>query len=138
MTTFHDHLRDEARALYLDEIDLAEAMLIERLTEAMRDGEVPSEPIRFAWVICPTCDGDGGHSRGLGVIDPDRLADDYFMTAYLRGDFDSRCERCQGSGKVREIDEVAFSAEAQAWITEYRVGCYESAEERRAERAFGC
>ena len=138
MTTYHDNLRDEANGWYQDECDRIQASLVARLAEAMRDEIIPSQPIRYAWEICHVCHGSGGHSRRLGVIDPERLYDEDFSQAYFRGDYDSRCERCHGSGKVSEIDTDALSPEARAWIDEYLASAYESAADVRAERMAGC
>lgn len=58
------------------------------------------------WMICPTCEGEGRHSRDLGSFtmsefnecfdDPDDRA------AYFDGAYDTCCATCGGSGKIRE------------------------------------
>jgi hypothetical protein len=69
---------------------------------------------KVKWSICYVCDGDGAHSKRLGVINmeewsPDEL-DDYFAGAY-----DSTCECCGGTGKVtqEQIDLYEREAESQ-------------------------
>jgi hypothetical protein len=85
------------------------------MTELAVDGDLRAdgedgdddEPRRdsSAWMICPTCNGDGKHSRALGAysmeefqnqFDPDEQA------AYFAGAYDSTCDPCKGSGKIRE------------------------------------
>lgn len=59
----------------------------------------------MSWMICPTCRGDGSHARALGVINPDEWSDDE-MADYMAGALDDICESCEGSGKVREGQEL--------------------------------
>ena len=60
---------------------------------------------RSPWIICPTCSGDGKHSRALGsftmeefneAFDPDE------QEAYMAGAYDQTCDTCSEAGKVRE------------------------------------
>lgn len=54
-----------------------------------------------AWRICPTCSGEGKHSRALGVVNPDDFSPDEWED-YLSGGYDQPCSTCEGTGKVRE------------------------------------
>lgn len=61
------------------------------------------------WIICPTCMGEGNHSRDLGCItqeDRDRDWSPDEWEDYLEGAYDRVCGTCGGSGKVRESEEV--------------------------------
>lgn len=89
------------------------------------------------WEICHVCSGDGGHSRRLGVVDPDDWEPEEFEE-YLAGRYDAVCERCHGSGKVREINEDALTDEQKTWLEETINYINESWAERRSEMMFGC
>lgn len=56
------------------------------------------------WVICPTCNGEGRHSRNLSPNLEE--ADDDFVSDYMTGAYDGHCVTCGGSGKVCEEDLV--------------------------------
>ena len=65
--------------------------------------------------ICSTCRGTGGHSLRFGAItqrDREEWDDDSFE-AYMRGDYDEKCEDCEGSGKVL-VDHQHRTAAQQA------------------------
>jgi DnaJ-class molecular chaperone len=51
------------------------------------------------WTICPTCDGDGSHSRRLGVVNPQEWDPEEFEQ-YMEGGYDEPCGTCGGSGKI--------------------------------------
>ena len=59
------------------------------------------EPTRAKWCICSNCNGDGAHSKRLGVINTEDW-DDEALEAYKNGAYDEACEVCAGTGKVRE------------------------------------
>ena len=74
----------------------------------------PAPAMRAKWCICANCDGEGAHSKRLGVISRDDWSDDE-MDAYMGGAYDDECEVCQGTGKVREDEnrvERYFSNDA--------------------------
>lgn len=52
------------------------------------------------WEICCNCDGEGSHAKHLGIIDTDEWSDDE-LDAYMGGAYDTPCEVCRGTGKVR-------------------------------------
>lgn len=96
------------------------------------------------WAICDRCRGDGHHGNpafdGLSADDPfwhDDDPDECFVRDYVAGKYDVFCEACDGSGKVREVDEDAMTPEqVEAWERQ----CYEAAEYRaicRMERMMG-
>lgn len=82
----------------------------------MMNDEADDEPKRGnsgAWMICWTCNGDGGHSRRLGAITSEDWHDNWDedeRADYMRGGYDETCQTCKGSGKVREGDERADRA----------------------------
>jgi len=54
------------------------------------------------WEICSNCEGNGSHSRHLGVItgsDRDDWSDEEFND-YMNGSYDTPCSVCAGAGKV--------------------------------------
>ena len=54
------------------------------------------------WEICCNCDGNGKHSKHLGVItssDRDDWDDEEFDD-YMNGAYDTPCSVCRGTGKV--------------------------------------
>lgn len=95
------------------------------------------------WEICECCRGEGKSSRYLGAItqsdrepggswdDPEDFAE------YMRGGYDRTCDECDGSGKVRVVDEERCAPELlEAW----REQCRDDAELdaiERAERRMG-
>jgi DnaJ-class molecular chaperone len=56
------------------------------------------------WKICSNCRGDGTHAKNLGVIDTDEWSDED-LEDYRNGLFDSICEDCKGSGKVKDYHD---------------------------------
>lgn len=108
------------------------------------DGTERTLPTR--WAICGACDGDGRTSRHIERAcggftasewaeecdgDPD-FADDYFA-----GRYDRACDECDGSGKVREVNEEALSDEDREALREQREADRYLAAERAAERRWG-
>lgn len=68
------------------------------------------------WVICPTCDGHGKHSRRFGAMTVEELEDEDFAEAYVAGAYDALCEDCKGSGKQHwESDEQRREAQREAY-----------------------
>lgn len=113
-----------------------EARLISALTDAMSDGSITSARIHYCWEICDTCSGDGGHSNRMGVINPDEW--DYEeLDGYFNGRYDVTCERCNGAGKVRVIDEGMLPDDVVKFIDNYRSDYLESLAERRSEMMWG-
>jgi DnaJ-class molecular chaperone len=66
-----------------------------------------------AWVICPNCEGDGKHSKHLGDFTMsefhEHFEDPDDREAYFAGAYDTRCNPCHGTGKIkrRDLDDVA-------------------------------
>lgn len=69
------------------------------------DDEV-SKPDHSPWIICPTCDGEGHHSRHLGSFTMSEFNecfdDEESREGYFSGRYDQSCNTCQGTGKIRE------------------------------------
>lgn len=71
------------------------------------DGELTNLP---AWMICPDCDGEGTHvNDALSTPSSEMMEDEDFREGYFAGNYDVRCERCDGSGKVHKDRDRGFS-----------------------------
>lgn len=60
------------------------------------------------WIICPTCEGDGTHSRNLGSFSAEEFCRDFSEEErqdYFNGAYDSQCGTCEGLVKVRDNEE---------------------------------
>lgn len=63
---------------------------------------------RAPWVICPTCRGDGKHSRNLGAYTQEEFDEQFSpeeQEDYFNGVYDTTCNTCHGTGKVRDVQE---------------------------------
>lgn len=74
------------------------------------------------WEICCNCEGDGKHSRHLGVItDIDEWHEDE-IEAYVSGGYDVTCSVCRGTGKVRaennRVEQYYSTDEEYYWRRE--------------------
>ena len=129
-------------AQYAAEREMAEDAkhMIEALREAMAEGEVTRVTLMPVWEICDDCNGEGSHSRHLGVLDQEFLddMDEDTWYAYRSGVYDTRCERCSGSGKIKVLDEELLPQDVQAWIENYYEESYRAASLTRMERLYGC
>jgi hypothetical protein len=93
------------------------------------------------WEICPQCHGEGKSSAYLGSFTYAEF-DERFETLeeqdyYFNGGYDKTCGHCQGTGKVRVLDESRCTPEE---LEEYRFQEFwrRSGEaEAEAERRFG-
>ncbi len=114
--------------------------LIDDLVTAMRDGEITKAPITYEWAICDECEGEGSHSRHLGVIDHETWNDwqDDERASYLNGRYDRACIPCHGSGKVKELNYDILPDDVRAWIDNYFRVASECANENYYERLAGC
>lgn len=96
------------------------------------DGDETEHRLPARWHICGTCDGNGSHSLALGAItqedreqwDPDE------WDCYMSGGYDSTCDACNGSGKVKEVDEKTCDPKLLA--------LYQQNEDDDAEYAHVC
>jgi hypothetical protein len=91
-------------------------------------------------IVCPTCQGYGTavnpaiDSNGLTWED---LRDPEFRAAYMRGDYDEICYRCNGLNVISELDWEALTPKLQRAV--YMAEAQISADEREAagERRMG-
>jgi hypothetical protein len=75
-------------------------------TVELDDGTEVTLPTR--WVICPTCQGNGGHSHHVGCLTHDDFDnwDREEIDNYFSGAYDRECSVCEGTGKIVEVDEA--------------------------------
>jgi hypothetical protein len=95
------------------------------------------------WAICDACDGEGARAMGGRDFtgsewrqacndDPD------FADHYFGGVYDTACDCCGGTGKIRVPDyERMTPAQIEAMQIEAEADAYIRAE-HEAERRFGC
>lgn len=120
--------------------DRYDKMLVQTLFEAMDDGEITKCRIVYEWEICDSCRGNGHHSRHLGVISYEQWNEwsNEDQDFYMRGGYDKNCDRCDGSGKIKEIDMESLPEDVQKFIEEYYKEASESIAIRRSEMYMGC
>jgi hypothetical protein len=119
--------------------DKAEKGMISALISAMNDGEIPKCDLKYEWEICESCRGNGSHSKHLGVISHEDLNDwdEEDFHRYRSGVYDQTCDRCNGSGKVRELDTESLPEEVVKYIDDYFSGWSEEIAIRRSEMSMG-
>lgn len=65
--------------------------------------------------VCDLCHGEGKHVNpavdGNGLTQEDFDEDPDFREAYFSGVYDVRCEECQGTRVMLEVDEAACKAQ---------------------------
>jgi len=104
----------------------------------------PKPPADFptTWAICSECRGDGTTVNPSidagGLTSEDFCEDEEFGQNYMDGAYDVRCNYCNGSGKVREIDREACDPELLQEFDDDVAAYYECEAESRAERIMGC
>lgn len=101
--------------------DRAEKDMIMFLKEAMIDGEVTKCNINYEWEICDSCRGEGSHSKHLGAFTSYEVADwdDEEKERYFTGVYDQSCTKCNGTGKVKELNIDSMPDDVQQWIESY-------------------
>ncbi len=85
------------------------------------------------WMICRPCRGNGTRVLHGIAITADEWADwdDDMRDDYMNGGYDTVCEDCGGSGKVRGVNERSLSAHHREL---YRSTMREIAEDRQMQR----
>lgn len=107
------------------------------------DGDTEVE-LPSRWEICCSCDGEGTTSRHVecdgGGFTASEWAeeDDDFREDYMAGAYDSACDECGGSGKVKVADRERMSAEENKAYDEQLQADAEFRAEQAAERRMGC
>jgi DnaJ-class molecular chaperone len=94
------------------------------------------------WAICGTCDGEGRHSQHLGAHTASEF-DEAFGTPeekedYFNGFYDKSCEDCDGTGKVKIVDDARLTDEQRAKLHAEVEDDHEYEAMVEAERRFGC
>jgi RecJ-like exonuclease len=75
-------------------------------------------PLPSKWEICTACRGEGHRALHGIAITQDEWADwdDEDKETYRTGGYDTPCDNCDGSGKVRTLDEDHASPKMiEAW-----------------------
>lgn len=103
------------------------------------DDEDRSVNLPAKYEICSQCRGTGGHSLRFGAItqsDRDENWDEDSFAAYMRGDYDEKCEPCDGTGKVLVIDRDAIRTDEQkAALAKYDADAEAEADFRAEQEA---
>jgi DnaJ-class molecular chaperone len=100
------------------------------------EGEEVTDELPTRWAICSACEGEGKSSAYLGAITQEDRERDWSpeeFEGYMNGDYDKTCEACQGTGKVREVDEAVLP---KALLAEWCQAEDEARRERFAEEAL--
>jgi DnaJ-class molecular chaperone len=98
-------------------------------------GDDTEVTLPWRWEICSTCSGNGHHSHRLGAISEETMWGDWDeqdREDYFAGAFDETCSVCDGSGKVRVVDETRCTKDM---LKAYREQQEDDAEMRAIERA---
>lgn len=86
------------------------------------------------WAICGTCAGNGASSAYLGAFTREQMDEDPdFAEDYMQGVYDRPCDDCEGTGKVRVIDQDRLASLDPEQREELR-GYYEAMQEDDADR----
>lgn len=95
--------------------------------------------------VCPTCHGEGKHSRAMGAISAREFAESWEpeeIEAYFNGAYDKVCEQCRG---IRVIDVADYESLGHELSRQYEQEQRELADEAmydaavyRAEMGYGC
>lgn len=91
------------------------------------------------WEICPECRGAGKSSAYLGSYTQSEM-DEWgpeFFEEYMSGDYDRKCEVCNGTGKIQVVDEELLSEEDQKAYAEQLREERSEWQEREMERRMG-
>lgn len=97
------------------------------------------------WIICNCCEGNGqvensAFANGFTSSEWGDMAEED-QAAYMRGDYDVKCNACNGLGRVQVPNMAAVTfAEKRLLVIERRESRADAAldAEWAAERALGC
>jgi hypothetical protein len=115
------------------------------LTYENEEGVEVTVELAQKWEICGDCRGNGTHDHPAFAngVEQDILDDEDSRTSYFRGDYDVRCDYCDGEGKVLMVDFEALAnmpegKEIEDALNREYDSQAESDAERDAERRAGC
>lgn len=92
-------------------------------------------------VVCPECDGCGKVLRGGlrgAVIDQENLDDPDFCESYFGGDYDVRCDVCNGENVILELDYDRLSQKMKDRVDKQADHESRSRMDAEGERRWGC
>lgn len=83
------------------------------ITIELPDGEFEEKPLPWVWAICHACQGHGTTSAHLGSWTQSEWEEESyeFREDYLAGAYDISCPICDGTGKVKVVDEFSCDPE---------------------------
>lgn len=117
-------------------------MNVQKLAEAFAEDEGIAVPLH--WEICQQCRGEGTSTAYLGAYtqsDREEMGDDWyeFIEDWQRGVYDQSCDGCDGTGKVKVVDEdaIARTPELQKAWHAYANEMYALEAMERQERMMG-
>lgn len=87
-------------------------------------------------ILCDYCAGEGSHALGGEAIHDWNEWDPDERDFYMSGGYDSTCEMCKGTGRLRIA--VGRTEAAQKFLDEQEAYDRESYAIQAAERAAGC
>ena len=105
--------------------------------QALRDfAEHHGIQVAYKNELCGSCDGEGSRALHGLVISGEALEDRDFMEDYMGGEYDTRCEDCNGEKvvKVPDLDRMddATKKAWERWMRDVRRDNAESLSEMRA------
>lgn len=108
-------------------------------THETEDGETVTDKLPAKWEICDTCNGNGKHSHAIGAITSSEWSgwDMDEQEDYFAGRYDSTCEECKGSGKVKTIDDSQVNPETLKAYEEWQDEQANYARQDAYERKYG-
>jgi hypothetical protein len=94
------------------------------------------------WMICSQCRGDGTSTAYLGAYtqaDRDEMGDEWYEFAddIRAGHYDRACDHCDGTGKVRDVDESATHPRTLEHWADWERARYEDLAVEAMERRMG-
>lgn len=94
------------------------------------------------WAICPTCEGNGTqtlHGEAFTQSEWSEACHDDpdFGENYMSGFYDTQCDGCRGSGKVRVVDVSLLDAKTLKLYEDHCEYEANARAERESERRWG-
>lgn len=102
--------------------------------------ENPSAIVNVKIELCDNCEGKGKHLqtslRSIAFSRDDEDYDPEFMEEMMEGYFDQLCDRCNGQGRIYDIDWNSCPQFARDEIKSYSQAAYENRMEYESEMRY--